>query len=40
MSVPAADLLALWGMGIIAFFAAWKMQVAPRLAARRTASTA
>lgn len=36
MIVPAADALALAGIAFVALFAAWKIQVAPRLASRKT----
>lgn len=40
MSIPPAELLAIWGMASIGLFAVWKLQVAPRLAKPESPPTA
>lgn len=37
MTLPSAETLSLSGMAFLALFAAWKLQVAPRLERRRAA---
>lgn len=37
MMLLPAETLAIAGMGVVGLFALWKLQVAPRLAARRGA---
>lgn len=40
MPLPPAELLSLCGMATVALFAAWKLQLAPRLARRRALAAA